>query len=68
MNYFFLLGKTPSQLLEEAKEEQQPYLDKNGFPRILPMDDRKVNEYQYIYHQYLINKGNAETTKKEKIN
>jgi integrase len=65
---FFLLGKTPTQLLEEAKEEQQPYLDKNGFPRILPMDDRKVNSYQFIYHKYLNDKGNAETTKKEKIN
>ncbi len=64
---FFLLGKTPTQLLEEAKEEELPYLDKNGYPRILSMDDRKVNEYQYIYHNYLINKGNAETTKEEKI-
>ena len=65
---FFLLGKTPSQLLEVAKEEQQPYLDKNGFPRILAMDDRKVNEYQFLYHKYLDDKGNAETTKKEEIN
>jgi len=65
---FFLLGKTPSQLLEVAKEEQQPYLGKNGFPRILDMDDRKVNQYQFIYHKYLNDKGNAETTKQEKIN
>lgn len=65
---FLLLDKTPSQLLEEAKEEEQPYIDKNSFPRIIAMDDRKVNEYQFRYHNYLNKKGNAETTKKEKLN
>lgn len=65
---FLLLDKTPSQLLEEAKEEEQPYIDKNSFPRIIAMDDRKVNEYQFRYHNYLTKKGNAETTKKEKLN
>lgn len=65
---FFLLGKTPSQLLKETKDEQQPYLDNNGLPRILDMSDRKINSYQFLYHKYLSDKNNAETTKKEKIN
>lgn len=64
---FFLLDKTPNQLLEIAKEEQQPFLDKNGFPRILSIDDRKVNEWQFIYHNYLTKKSNSEKTKDEKI-
>lgn len=64
---FLLLSKTPSQLLEEVKEEQQPYLDKIGIPRIIAMDDRKLNNYQFWYHKYLTDKGNAETTKEEKI-
>ena len=64
---FFLLGKTPSQLLEEAKEEQQPYLDDNGSPRLLAMDDRKINSYQFVYNKFLIDKGNAETTREEKL-
>lgn len=64
---FLLLNKTPIQLLKEAKKEQQPYLDNNGYPRIIAMDDRKVNNYQFLYHKYLTDKGNAETTKEEKI-
>lgn len=64
---FFLLGKTPTQLLEEAKKEQEPYLDETRIPRIMAIDDRKVNQYQFLYHDYLTKKGNAETTKKEKI-
>lgn len=64
---FLLLGKTPSQLLEEFKEEQQPYLDKIGIPRIIAMDDRKLNNYQFRYHKYLTDKDNSETTKEEKI-
>lgn len=64
---FFLLGKTPSQLLEEAKKEQQPYLDTNSNPRLLDMDDRKINSYQFMYNKFLIDKNNAETTREEKL-
>lgn len=61
---FYLLNKTPTQLLKEAKKEQQPYLDKNGFLRILDMDDRKINSYQLLYNSYLKKKGNREINRK----
>uniref|UniRef100_UPI000B1EC68C hypothetical protein n=1 Tax=Methanobrevibacter arboriphilus TaxID=39441 RepID=UPI000B1EC68C len=43
-----ITGKTPSELIVEAKEEEQPYLI-NGVPRIRDIDDRKITSYLYNY-------------------
>ena len=59
--------KTPSQILKIAKDEQQPFTDKHGNPRILEMDDRTIYSYQYVYDRYLSKKGNGERTKDEKL-
>ncbi|MGL6298955.1 MAG: tyrosine-type recombinase/integrase [Methanobacteriaceae archaeon] len=48
-----LFGKTPSELILEAKEEEQPYII-NGVPRIKDIEDRKVTNYFYSYYEYLM--------------
>lgn len=51
-----LTNKTPSQLINEAKEEQQPYIKDNKivFPDV---EDRKVTKYLYSYYNHLKNNG-----------
>lgn len=57
MNEMFeITGKTPSQLIVEAKEEEQPYLV-NGMPRIRDINDRKITNYFYDYYQFLLNRN-----------
>ncbi|MGL4669753.1 MAG: hypothetical protein ACRCVG_04055 [Methanobacteriaceae archaeon] len=48
-----LFGKTPSELILDAKEEEQPYII-NGVPRIKDIEDRKVTDYFYSYYEYLM--------------
>jgi len=50
-----ITGKTPIQLIDEAKEEEQPYIV-NGMPRIKDIDDRKLTNYFYIYYKSLLDK------------
>ncbi|WP_054834900.1 hypothetical protein [Methanobrevibacter arboriphilus] len=38
-----ITNKTPSQLICEAKEEEQPYIV-NGLPRIRDINDRKITD------------------------
>lgn len=54
---FDLTGKTPSELIENAKEDQQPYIkdDKIVFKGV---EDREVTTYYYKYYEYLLNKKN----------
>ncbi|BBL61764.1 hypothetical protein MARBORIA2_18670 [Methanobrevibacter arboriphilus] len=44
-----LFDKTPTQLIKEARAEQQPFIDDKGNPRILELDERKVNNYQFYF-------------------
>lgn len=64
---FELFGKTPSQLIVEAKKEEQPFNNEEGIPRVLDLSDRKVTSYQLLYNNFLENKGNSEGVKKHKI-
>lgn len=61
-----ITNKTPSQLLKIMENEQQPYLNKKGEPRIRPMHDRMIYSLQIEYDIYLENKKNSERTKDEK--
>lgn len=62
-----VIGKTPSELINEAKQEEQPFNNENGIPQILDISERKINSYQFIYNNFLENKGNSENTKKHKL-
>ena len=62
-----LLGKTPSQLIAEAKKEEQPFNNEEGNPQVLDLSERKVNTYQLLYNNFLERKGNSEGVKKHKI-
>ncbi|KZX16718.1 phage integrase family protein [Methanobrevibacter cuticularis] len=62
-----LIGKTPSQLIAEAKKEEQPFNNENGIPQILDLSERKVNSYQLLYNNFLKSKGNSEGVRKHKI-
>ncbi|WP_054835475.1 site-specific integrase [Methanobrevibacter arboriphilus] len=50
-----ITGLTPTELLKEAKEEEQPFIKDNKiiFPDI---EDRKVTQYIYQYYEFLKNK------------
>jgi len=61
-----LTNKTPTQLITEAKEEEQPYLH-NGVPRIKDMDDRKITEYYYSYYDFLKKRELTNTTIDSKL-
>jgi len=58
---FEITGKTPTQLISEAKEDEQPYLV-NGMPRIRDIDDRKITTYFYDYYQYLLDRKLCNST------
>lgn len=62
-----LLSLTPSELLKEARKEQQPFLDDDKIHRILEIDERNLNSYHFIYDKYLSDKANAESTKEMKL-
>ncbi|MCL2115069.1 MAG: hypothetical protein FWH29_02485 [Methanobrevibacter sp.] len=64
---FGLFDKLPSQLLDEFREEQQIFINKEGNPRIKPIEDRKINKYQFIYDDYLKDKYNSDRTKEGKL-
>ena len=61
-----ITNKTPTELLTIMEEEQQPYLNKKGEPRIKPMHDRTIYSLPIKYDIYLENKNNSERTKDEK--
>ena len=63
---FQLFNKLPCELLEDFREEQQPYMDIKGNPKIKPIENRKITKYQYIYDDYLKEKQNSERTKEGK--
>ena len=62
-----LIGKTPSQLIAEAKKEEQPFTNEEGNPQVLDLSERKINTYQLLYNNFLERKGNSEGVKKHKI-
>lgn len=62
-----LIGKTPSELIAEAKKEEQPFNNEEGNPQVLDLSERKVNTYQLLYNNFLEKKGNSEGVKKHKI-
>ncbi|WP_405305581.1 tyrosine-type recombinase/integrase [Methanobrevibacter sp.] len=62
-----LLKVTPSEIVEIGKKEQKPFINDEGLVDILDLEDRKVTEYQIKYKDHLDKKGNAESTKKLKL-
>lgn len=61
-----MTGKTPSELINEAKEEQKPYLDNNQII-FKDIEDRKITEYFYNYYQFLRNRELANNTINTKL-
>ncbi|WP_409199616.1 hypothetical protein [Methanobrevibacter sp. DSM 116169] len=53
---FKLFNKIPSELIDEFKHEQKPYITNDGFIEVMDMNDRKINKYQFIYDDYLKDK------------
>lgn len=58
--------KTPSQLITEAKEEEQPYII-NNIPRIRDIDERKITNYFYTYYESLLKKNLNNSTIDSKL-
>ncbi|KZX16343.1 site-specific tyrosine recombinase XerC [Methanobrevibacter cuticularis] len=58
---FELTGKTPTELIEEAKDEEQPYI-KNEKIIFKSLDDRKITSYLYNYYNFLNEKNLAVDT------
>lgn len=64
---FKLFDKLPSELLDDFREQQQPFMDGEGNPKIIPIEDRKINKYQFRYDDYLNDKYNSDRTKEGKL-
>lgn len=62
-----LIGKTPSEIVTEAKKEQQPFIDENGIPRNLEIEDRTITRYQELYIKYQNSTNQAEATKETNL-
>ncbi len=62
-----IVGKTPSQLIDEAKKEEQPFINKEGIPQVLDLSERKINSYQLVYNNFLENRDISESTKRHKM-
>ena len=62
-----LLGVTPSDIVKIGKKEQKPFINAEGLVDMLDLEDRKVTEYQNEYKDILDENGNAESTKKLKL-
>jgi integrase len=58
-----LIGKTPNEIVNVGKKEQQPFIDENGIPQLLEIEDRIITKYQEQYIKYLNSKRLAESTK-----
>jgi hypothetical protein len=58
---YTITNKIHSQLVSEAKEEEQPYLH-NGVPCIKDISDRKITFYLYNYYEYLLKKNIIDAT------
>lgn len=62
-----LTKKTPSELLNEALKEQKPQLIENNQIEYKEIHERKVNDYMFLYYDYLSNKKLKEVTIYNKI-
>lgn len=62
-----IIGKTPSQLIAEAKKEEQPFNNEEGIPQLLDLSERKVNSYQLLYNNLLESRDISESTKRHKM-
>lgn len=62
-----LLKVTPSDIVRIGKKEQKPFITDEGLVDMLDLEDRKVTEYQIKYKDRLDENGNAESTKKLKL-
>lgn len=51
-----LTGLTPSELIVEAKKEQKPSLDENSQIIFKDVEERKVTDYLYKYHEHMVEK------------
>jgi integrase len=52
-DYCRISNKTPTELIDEAREEQEPYLGKNNQILFTPKSERKVGFYVSEYYKYL---------------
>jgi integrase len=56
-----LTGKSPTELIQEAKQEEKPYIEHNQAV-FIDIDDRKVKQYIYQYYNFLENKGISQSS------
>ncbi|MDZ4172233.1 MAG: hypothetical protein U1C19_08690, partial [Methanobacteriaceae archaeon] len=56
-----LTSLTPSELINEAKNEEKPYIENNQAV-FLDIDDRKVKKYLYQYYAHLKNQDICDAT------
>lgn len=59
-DYCRLTQKTPSELISEAREDQEPYLGKNNRILFTPKSERKLALYINQYYKYLKTKDLSE--------
>lgn len=62
-----LINKSPSELIEEAKFEERPYIADNNQIVFNDIGDRKVTQYLFQYYDYLKSKNLKEITIDNKI-
>jgi len=61
-----LTGKTPSELLDEAKQEEKSFIKEGAIVEV-DKRDRKVAKYLLMYHNFLNESGIKESTMKTKM-
>lgn len=59
-----LIGLTPSELIQEARNQQKPDWEKHIF---LEMEDRNITNYFFKYYNYLKSKQNSDGTINAKL-
>lgn len=62
-----LTQKAPSELLNEAKAEQKPFLNDNNLPDIREIEDRSITTYYYNYYEFLKNRDTSDSTIESKL-
>jgi len=64
--YCELTGLTPSELINEAKKEETPYIQDNKIV-FTEINERKITKYLFDYYNYIKNKNLSNNTLKTKI-
>lgn len=52
-----IIGHTPTEMLKIARREEKPYLNDDGQPDFIPLDERSLSLWETQLYQYLLQKG-----------